>query len=148
MTMTKPELPHSLPSNERRQATSIIPPHPILKDYYADEKERQARLVQLFNASAQHYNRINPIMSFGAGDRYCRQALLRAGLLDGMSTLDVGCGTGVLADYASQIVGPLGCVVALDPSIAMLQRRSGVVYVVLCRVSASICRSPTTVLTC
>ena len=146
--MTKPELPHNLLSNERRQATSIMPPHPILTDYYADEKERQARLVQLCNASVQHYDWIDPIMSFGTGDKYRRQVLLRAGLIDGMSMLDVGCGTGVLADYASQIVGPLGCVVALDPSIAMLQRRAGVVYVVLCRVSASICHSPTTVLTC
>jgi demethylmenaquinone methyltransferase/2-methoxy-6-polyprenyl-1,4-benzoquinol methylase len=118
--MTKSELPHNPPSDERRQAASIIPPHPILKDYYANEKERQARLVQLFNASAQHYDRINQIMSFGTGGRYRRQALLRAGLIDGMSMLDVGCGTGVLADYAAQIVGPLGCVVALDPSLAML----------------------------
>lgn len=118
--MTKPELPHNLPSDERRQAASIIPPHPILKDYYADEKERQALIVQLFNASAQHYDRINQIMSFGTGYRYRRQALLRAGLADSMRLLDVGCGTGVMSGYASQIVGPLGCVVALDPSIAML----------------------------
>src|SRR5262249_45259105 len=120
MIMTKPERPHHLPSDARRPPTSIIPPHPILKDYYADEKERQVRLAQLFNASAQHYDRINQLMSFGTGSWYRRQALLRAGLKDSMSLLDVGCGTGVLAGYASHIVGPSGCIVALDPSSAML----------------------------
>jgi demethylmenaquinone methyltransferase/2-methoxy-6-polyprenyl-1,4-benzoquinol methylase len=120
MTMTKPKIPPNLPSDARRQTAPIIPPHPILRDYYADETERQARILQLFNASAQYYDRINQLMSFGTGYRYRRQALLRAGLTDSMSLLDVGCGTGVLAGYASHIVGPLGRVVALDPSSGML----------------------------
>jgi len=118
--MTKPEIPPNLPSDARRQTVPIIPPHPILRDYYADETARQACILQLFNASAQYYDRINQLMSFGTGYRYRRQALLRAGLTDSMSLLDVGCGTGVLAGYASHIVGPLGWVVALDPSSSML----------------------------
>src|SRR5215510_14999142 len=108
MTMTTPDPLPNLPSDARRQAPSSIPPHPILRDYYADETERQARILQLFNASAQHYDRINQLMSFGTGYRYRRQALLRAGLTDSMSLLDVGCGNGVLDHSAAGIVGRLG----------------------------------------
>jgi demethylmenaquinone methyltransferase/2-methoxy-6-polyprenyl-1,4-benzoquinol methylase len=120
MTMTTPESPPNLPSDARQQPAPIIPPHLILRDYYADETERQVCILQWFNASAQHYDRLNQLMSFGTGYRYRRQALLRAGLTHRMSLLDVGCGTGVLAGYASHIVGPLGRVVALDPSRGML----------------------------
>lgn len=85
-------------------------------------KEQRLRLMQLFNASAQHYDRINRMMSLGTGNWYRRQALLRAGLEPRMTVLDVGCGTGTLASYAARIVGPSGYVVALDPSKAMLQK--------------------------
>lgn len=94
----------------------LLPPHQVLTDYYADAQQRRALVDHLFDASAQHYDWINAVMSFGSGQRYRRLALLRAGLKPGMSVLDVGCGTGVIAALAAQIVGPTGQICALDPS--------------------------------
>jgi demethylmenaquinone methyltransferase/2-methoxy-6-polyprenyl-1,4-benzoquinol methylase len=98
----------------------VLTPHPILTRYYANARERQAYVTQLFDNSAQHYDWINRVMSFGTGHMYRRQALQRIGLTAGMRVLDVGCGTGVIAQHAANIVGPQGSVVALDPSRGML----------------------------
>src|SRR5262249_40468456 len=77
---------------------------------------------------ARHYDRINRTMSLGLGERYRRDALLRAGIRPGMRVLDVGSGTGVLAQFARDAVGASGAVAAVDPSAAMLDvaRRRGV----------------------
>lgn len=105
-----------------------LAPHPILTKYYADEATRKQRVNQLFDASAGHYDWINAMMSFGSGRLYRRDALRRAGLARGMSLLDVGCGTGVIALLAQEAVGPDGYVAALDPSQGMLDqaRKAGV----------------------
>jgi demethylmenaquinone methyltransferase/2-methoxy-6-polyprenyl-1,4-benzoquinol methylase len=115
MTMDK------LTENSTQQTTFHLPPHPTLKQYYADEKERRSHLNQVFDASARHYDDINWAMSLGTGQRYRRQALQRAGLDVGMSVLDVGCGTGLMTQPAAEMVGPRGLVVGVDPSIGMLQ---------------------------
>jgi demethylmenaquinone methyltransferase / 2-methoxy-6-polyprenyl-1,4-benzoquinol methylase len=84
--------------------------------------------VRLFDASAQHYDAIDQLMSLGTGHRYRQDALLRAGLTHGMHVLDVGAGTGAIALSATQVVGPQGSVTALEPSRGMLQetvRKSG-----------------------
>jgi demethylmenaquinone methyltransferase/2-methoxy-6-polyprenyl-1,4-benzoquinol methylase len=96
-------------------------PHPILTRYYTNEHERRAYVTQLFDRSAQHYDWVNRVMSFGTGHIYRRQALRRMGLTTGMRVLDIGCGTGVIAQHAANIVGPQGCVIGLDPSIGMLR---------------------------
>lgn len=96
-------------------------PHPILTQYYADERERRVYVTRLFDRSAQHYDWINRVMSLGTGHLYRRQALLRMGLSTGMRVLDIGCGTGVIAQHAANIAGPQGCVIGLDPSIGMLR---------------------------
>ena len=49
-----------------------------------------------------------------------RDILLRAGLKKGMRVLDVGCGVGDVSLIASDIVGPDGAVIGLDPSQAAL----------------------------
>lgn len=49
-----------------------------------------------------------------------RDILLRAGLGKGMRVLDVGCGVGDVSIIASEIVGPEGTVIGLDPSQAAL----------------------------
>lgn len=97
-----------------------LPPHQVLTEYYAEAARRRPYIDQLFDRSARHYDWINGLMSFGSGRRYRRQALLRAGLKPGMQVLDVGCGTGVIAALAADIVGVRGQVSALDPSAGML----------------------------
>lgn len=97
-----------------------VPPHPVIPGYFENEEERKALLGRLFNESAEHYDPINDRMSFGSGSRYRKQVLRQHGLRRGMSLLDVGCGTGVIAGHARDIVGSTGRVVGVDPSEAML----------------------------
>jgi demethylmenaquinone methyltransferase/2-methoxy-6-polyprenyl-1,4-benzoquinol methylase len=60
-------------------------------------------------------------MSFGTGQFYRRDALVRAGLRSGMAVLDVGTGTGLLAREAIGIVESRGRVFGVDPSSNMMQ---------------------------
>jgi demethylmenaquinone methyltransferase/2-methoxy-6-polyprenyl-1,4-benzoquinol methylase len=105
------------------QAAEIDPlaPHPPLTQYYADEAEHRRWMRTWFDAAAPDYNWINQAMSFGSGNYYRREALRRAGLAAGMSLLDTGSGTGIVAVQGQEIVGPKGSVVALDPSTGMLR---------------------------
>ena len=95
-------------------------PHPVLSKYYKDEDARREKVDEMFNTSAEHYDWICDFMSFGSGDWYRKQALIRCGLESGMSHLDVGAGTGVVSSLGQDITGEQGLVVALDPSIGML----------------------------
>jgi len=88
--------------------------------YWVRAEDRQGAVNALFDNSAAHYDRACGIMSFGSGRAYRRAALQRAGLTAGMTVLDVGTGTGLLAREALQIVGAAGRVVGLDPSIKMM----------------------------
>lgn len=107
---------------------SRIAPHPVLRRYYADEPGRKQRVVALFDASAQHYDWITDIMSFGTGRWYRGDALRRMGVGPGTALCDVGTGTGVIAALAQTLVGDEGRVVAVDPSEGMLAeaRKAGV----------------------
>jgi demethylmenaquinone methyltransferase / 2-methoxy-6-polyprenyl-1,4-benzoquinol methylase len=98
-----------------------LPPHPLLTRYHSSEMERRRQINRWFDQSAAGYNFITQMMSFGSGNRYRRQVLLREGLSEGMSLLDIACGTGVLTAHAQQIVGERGVVVGLDPSSGMLR---------------------------
>jgi demethylmenaquinone methyltransferase / 2-methoxy-6-polyprenyl-1,4-benzoquinol methylase len=99
-------------------------PHPLLTRYHSDEQERCRQINRWFDHSAAGYDFITQMMSFGSGKRYRRQVLLREGLSEGMSLLDIACGTGVLTAHAQQIVGEKGVVVGLDPSSGMLHEAS------------------------
>lgn len=98
-----------------------VAPHPVLSEYYESEEARREKVDQMFDSSAEHYDWICNVMSFGSGDMYRRQALLRNGLKEGMKVLDVGAGTGVVSWLAQKIVGEDGFVAALDPSKGMLR---------------------------
>lgn len=97
-----------------------LPPHPPLNRYYVNDGDRQGHINQAFNSSAHEYDRINRIMSLGSDRWYRRKAVERAGLTEGMSVLDVGCGTGQASCVATKLVGPAGFVVGVDPSMGML----------------------------
>ena len=95
-------------------------PHPPLTAYYENEAQRRNWVQHLFNDTAADYDRTESIIGFGTGSRYRREALLRAGLQPGMSILDVGVGTGLVARRAAEIVGNPTLVTGLDPSPGML----------------------------
>ena len=97
-----------------------VRPHPTLTQYYEDEGQRRHFVSRLFDRTANHYNWINKVMSFGTGERYRRDAMLRAGLTTGMSVLDVCIGTGQVARPALRVTGESGAVIGLDASLGML----------------------------
>ncbi len=103
------------------QRSQQVKPHPTLTRYYDDDQSRRPYLGGLFDRTAKHYNLINRMMSFGTGERYRRDAMLRAELAAGMTVLDLCIGTGQVARPALSIVGEAGSVIGLDASFGMLR---------------------------
>ena len=96
-------------------------PHPVLSDFYDSAESRRSKVDDMFDSSAEHYDWICDVMSFGSGRWYRNDVLKRAAeLKPGMKVIDVGAGTGVVSYLAQQHVGDEGLVVALDPSKGML----------------------------
>ncbi|TMH45575.1 MAG: methyltransferase domain-containing protein [Betaproteobacteria bacterium] len=93
---------------------------PSCPRYYADPSRRRAFVSNLFDDTAKHYDWIIKVMSFGSGNRYRKEALLRAGLRPGMHVIDVASGTGPVSRSEVDIVGPHGSVVSVDRSYNML----------------------------
>ena len=62
---------------EPRRVELSLPPHPLLRRYYTDERTRRTYLNQGFDVSARYYDGISRFMSFGTDCWYRRQALLR-----------------------------------------------------------------------
>ncbi len=102
------------------QTDEKLIPHPPLKNFYQDETQRNEFVNRIFNDTASKYDPINSILSFGSGNWYRKQALLRSGLTTGMDILDVATGTGLVAESEIAIIGPKGSVMGLDRSYNML----------------------------
>jgi demethylmenaquinone methyltransferase/2-methoxy-6-polyprenyl-1,4-benzoquinol methylase len=98
-----------------------LPPLPPLPDYWNRSEDRQQVVNGLFDRSANHYDWVCAVMSFGSGPRYRREALSRAGLAANMSVLDVATGTGQVAREAANLIGSSGRLVGVDPSPAMMR---------------------------
>ena len=60
---------------------------------------------------AQRYERISADRQFRGGQELLRELALAPG----ETVLDIGCGTGMLAEYAASLVGSTGSIVGIDP---------------------------------
>lgn len=94
-----------------------LPPHPPLQQYYGRADQREEFVRQIFDETAEWYDAIIGMLSFGSGNRYRFQALERAGLNAETHLLDCATGTGVVARAALRVTKH---VIGLDPSIGML----------------------------
>lgn len=96
-------------------------PHPVLDAYYSSVEQKRQFVNDLFDRTASNYDRINAVAFLGTGGWYRRSALTRAGLRPGMRLLDVGSGTGAVAQAAARIIDP-ATIVCCDPCENMLAR--------------------------
>ena len=94
-----------------------LPPHPVLGEYYGDASQRERFVRNIFDETAEWYDDIIGMLSFGSGNRYRKMALARAGLTPGMRLLDLATGTGVVARASA---GVTDRIVTSDASIGML----------------------------
>jgi demethylmenaquinone methyltransferase / 2-methoxy-6-polyprenyl-1,4-benzoquinol methylase len=107
------------PTNSEQRETTVVPPHPVLDEYYSRPDDRQGFVADLFDGCARYYNRVGAMLDLGSGRWYRRDALRRAGLRKGMRLLDVAAGTGLMTRGGVDIVGKSN-VVGVDPSQGML----------------------------
>jgi demethylmenaquinone methyltransferase/2-methoxy-6-polyprenyl-1,4-benzoquinol methylase len=97
-----------------------VRPHRTLFGYYGRDEERPEFVRHLFDSAATDYDRIEGSMALGWGRWYRREAVVRAGLSEGMRVLDVAIGTGLVAREEVRVVGDPSRVTGLDPSAGML----------------------------
>jgi demethylmenaquinone methyltransferase/2-methoxy-6-polyprenyl-1,4-benzoquinol methylase len=98
-----------------------LAPHAPLSRYYGEQDRRSAFVRSLFNDTAADYERLNRILTFGAGAAYRRRVLAAAGLAPGMQVLDVAVGTGLVAREAVALAGGADAIIGLDLSEGMLR---------------------------
>jgi demethylmenaquinone methyltransferase/2-methoxy-6-polyprenyl-1,4-benzoquinol methylase len=96
-------------------------PHPPLPRYYESEAERSRWVRGIFDRTAGDYDRVERVLGLGSGSWYRRRALQRAGLKSGMTVLDIGTGTGLVAREAAMLVGDATRVTGVDPSPGMVE---------------------------
>jgi demethylmenaquinone methyltransferase / 2-methoxy-6-polyprenyl-1,4-benzoquinol methylase len=107
-------------NDQPKMADAVHAPHVPLTEYYANEASRPAFVKTMFDTTAEDYDRMESILGLGSGSWYRGQALERAGLRAGMSVVDVGVGTGLVAREAARICGNPELVTGVDPSVGMM----------------------------
>ena len=103
------------------RSDAVPAPHPPLPRYYRSEADRSRWVRAIFDRTAGDYDRIERVLGLGSGSWYRRRALWRAGLRSGMTVLDVGTGTGLVAREAAALVGEGSRVTGIDPSPGMVR---------------------------
>lgn len=98
----------------------VLAPHAPLTEFYQQPENRATYVNRLFDNSAQYYDWISSVLSFGMDKLYRRMALQKAGLQAGMRVLDVATGTGLVAEAALRIGIRPADLIGLDPSRGML----------------------------
>lgn len=113
---------HAPPSSLRETDEAVHLPHQPLPDYYPDGDlaAREQFLRSTFDDTAVDYNRLERILGLGTGARYRRLALQRAGLAPGMQVVDLGMGTGLVAQEVLRITGQPERLIGVDPSPGMM----------------------------
>ncbi len=84
------------------------------------EREKAARVRDVFDSVASRYDLMNDLMSLGMHRLWKRLAVFIAGARAGDRVLDLAGGSGDLTRLLSRDVGPLGEVVILDINRSML----------------------------
>ncbi|MDP9271707.1 MAG: ubiquinone/menaquinone biosynthesis methyltransferase [Chloroflexota bacterium] len=77
-------------------------------------------VAAVFDRIAPIYDLMNTVMTAGIDRRWRAAAIAAAGVEEGMSILDVACGTGALTRALAARVGPGGAVTGVDRSEPML----------------------------
>ena len=108
-------------NHNKNDSQSVQVPHLPLTGYYADEAARSGFVREMFDSTAEDYDRMERILGLGTGPWYRGQALMRAGLRPGMKVVDVGVGTGLVALQAVRIAGSADLVTGVDPSLGMMR---------------------------
>ena len=101
------------------QVPGPCPPTVRRPDGLGDQAARMSWTQQLFDEAAAGYDWSSAAGTLWSDGWYRRRELLRVGLREGGSLLDVGGGTGRGAAAALRIVGPRGRVALVDPSPGM-----------------------------
>ncbi len=109
----------------RPEKLAPITSYSALAHYHADPAQRPGFVRSLFDESAQHYDLVNRVLSFGSGAWYRRRELRGAGLRAGMRVLDVATGTGLVAREAVKLTGDARYITGLDVSLGMLAQLRG-----------------------
>ena len=101
-------------------ADPLRAPHQPISGYYQTEDERAGFLREIFDSTATDYDKVERTLALGTGPWYRRRALERAGLAPGMRVVDVGFGTGLVAQQAIAVIGDASLLTGVDPSPAMM----------------------------
>ena len=72
-------------------------------------------VMAIYGRSANRYDRVNAVASFGTSTWYRRRTVLSLELAPDATLVDVGCGTGMLALAAQLYLPESPSIVAVDP---------------------------------
>ena len=93
-----------------------------------DHPVADPEVMNLYARTANQYDRLNTLVSFGTSNWYRRRTIISLELPEDATLVDVGCGTGVLTMAAHRFLPESPSIVGVDPCPEMLAvaERAGV----------------------